>query len=436
MIFWLVAQGKKLWLRLLVLAADTWLHVSTETVQFTQLTPVRGSANYSFGLMPGCLTSNNSFTASSDSPCSLNPSASNVFLIDPSVSLRALHNISSSRTVLSRYDNRPTAYLGVPASIELSRRDFTARTFGVRTQCRPISDACNLEAAFGISTPFRCSPAFSGDVTQSGWIVEYFTDDTMSSNNTIWGVNNPFYFGIAALMNPSGGGTLPDDIPDIITPVHGGSAFVLGCSSAVYDIEYDSVNGSVTRFVTTLSNTSVSNIWQSGMAFTGVGYSTLQQAASVAVLSDTAQELADKIAIAYSQVSLAVGSNAVTPQPAPAVQERSSFLVARVPAAPLFRLVIANLLFAALGICLASIGLATSGGDVTDIQARLTVAGLVADRFEGLRARRGVTEMEKLFEENDGDGSMRVAIDRARRGGYEYKVWPINRSDGPQAAKP
>jgi hypothetical protein len=153
-------------------------------------------------------------------------------------------------------------------------------------------------------------------------------------------------------------------------------------------------------------------------------------------LSDTAQELADKIAIAYSQVSLAVGSNAVTPQPAPAVQERSSFLVSRVPAAPLFRLVIANLLFAALGICLASIGLATSGGDVTDIQARLTVAGLVADRFEGLMARRGVTEMEKLFEENDGDGSMKVAIDRARRGGYEYKVWPINRSDGPQAAKP
>lgn len=113
------------------------------------------------------------------------------------------------------------------------------------------------------------------------------------------------------------------------------------------------------------------------------------------------------------------------PTPALAAQERSSLLVARVPAAPLFTLVAANLLFVTLGVILTLIALSTSSGEVRDVQARLSIVGLVADRFEGMKARRGVESIDELFEERDGQRSTQVAIDRVAGGGYAYKAWPV-----------
>jgi hypothetical protein len=170
----------------------------------------------------------------------------------------------------------------------------------------------------------------------------------------------------------------------------------------------------------------VANIWQGPMARVSLGPGTtnLQQATNLAILSNSSQEIADKIALAYSLVALAVGSQAVGPYPAVAAQERQSFLVSRVPAAPLFTLVIANLLFVLLGIILTSIAIWTSGGEVREVQARLSIGGLVADRFEEKRGKDGIEKMDDSFEEKDGNGSMRVAIDRGNGGGYTYKVWP------------
>jgi hypothetical protein len=152
-----------------------------------------------------------------------------------------------------------------------------------------------------------------------------------------------------------------------------------------------------------------------------LGIPSLQQATALAVLSNSAQDIADKIALAYSRVALAVGSQAVRSYPAVKAQERQSFLVSRVPAAPLFALVISNLLFVLLGIILTGIAIRTSGGEVREVQARLSIVGLVVDRFEEQRGRDGVEKMDDYF---DGNDSMRVAIDHGNGGGYEYKVWP------------
>lgn len=317
------------------------------------------------------------------------------------------------------------AYLGIPASDALSQRDYAATTFGISTHCKPISNECNLIAYIGSSTPFECTPAFFGDVTQAPgmFISTYLTDATMSSNDTINGIQNPFYVGLAAIVNQQIGSSLTAS-PEIITPVHGGVSFVLLCAATVYDIQYNSVNGTVTKFIATPSNDSTVNIWQGSMAFPLLGSPQLQQAASLAALSSSAQELADKIAFAYSKLALAMGAEAVTPTPALAAQERSSSLVARVPAAPLFTLVVANLLFVAIGVIFTLVALGTSGGEVRDVQARLNIAGLVADHFEGAKARRGVESIDELFEERDGHSSIRVAIDRVPGGGYAYTTWP------------
>jgi len=75
----------------------------------------------------------------------------------------------------------------------------------------------------------------------------------------------------------------------------------------------------------------------------------------------------------------------------------------------------------ALGIVLTGVALGTSGGEVRELQARLSIVGLGADRFEALRGRGGVEKMDEYFEK-DGSGSGRVAIDRADGGGYIYKA--------------
>ena len=400
---------------------------------FTQLTPTGAQTNYSFGLPPACLLSNNSYTAelNKEAPdgsdqCSIEIAGTGIFLIGASTALKTLHNISNTQAVLTHYaDEKPYTFLGVPPSKQPANRDFTAHTFGAHTHCNVISKQCNLETESGGTTPFKCSDAFSGDVTADTqpWHMAFFTDGSMSNNETYAGVDNPFHFAIATSTSFSGGGSVVADGEDVVTPMHGGYAFVLGCSSSILDIEYDVVNGSVTRFEPSLSNASVSNIWQTVMANTRVAYSKLEQAASLSIFGNSTQDLADIFAESFSRISLAVGSGALRPEPGDAVQHRRSFLVTRVPVAPLLCLVIANLLFVVLGILLGGIALVTSRSETRDVQARLTVSGLVADRFEGERARRRVGHRRELFEESEGRGSMRAGIDRAAASGYEYKVW-------------
>jgi hypothetical protein len=197
------------------------------------------------------------------------------------------------------------------------------------------------------------------------------------------------------------------------------------CTTTLYDIEYDSVNGTVTRFVATASNDSVANAWEGPIEYISgdPGASTLKQAAALAIFSTTAQELVDKIALAYSRTALTLGAQVVIRTPVLAVQERQSFLVSRVLAAPLFTLVAANLLFVLFGVVLTGVALKTSGGDVREVQVRLSIIGLVADRFEGQRSRDGVEKMDDYFEEKEGNDSMRVAIDKSDGGGFAYKVW-------------
>jgi hypothetical protein len=81
-------------------------------------------------------------------------------------------------------------YVARPLTPELSFRDYTASTFGMETQCNAVSKQCNLEAQDGASTPFFCSDAFQGDVSEMdeeevypdctpncypNWYLTYFT---------------------------------------------------------------------------------------------------------------------------------------------------------------------------------------------------------------------------------------------------------------------
>jgi len=405
---------------------------------------------YGFALSENCTFGNNSIPAQlqqlidTNGSCSVNYYTNGPVLVDGSTTLSVLNDISDSITISFFSSDLDYVYLGIHPSSELASQDYTATTYGAQTQCRPISTACNLNAFSFVATDFNCSPVFKGDLSTTPWQMQFFTDEGMLNNNTLYGVSNPYYMGWAALINPNGGGTLVTGNgngggtsldPEIIVPMGGGLAFVITCNTTIFDVEYDSVNGTIARFDTQLSNDSVTNIAQVttelmtkigsnlGNDPAKPGYLYLAQAANIASFSDTAQELADKLALAYSMATVSMLAGAVQAVPALQAQTRVESLVAKVMVAPLFALVLANLLFALLGLVLMCIAMGVTNGDVKNVQSRLNITGLIADRFEGSRADRVVKDVEDLFEESEGQSSIRVGIMPSVKGGSRYYVW-------------
>ena len=337
--------------------------------------------------------------------------------------MQVLNNISSLATVSTISIGQDYAYLAVPSSIGLIDEDWRAESFALQTQCRLASRECKLHVADGAGTPFNCSSAFQGDVTTDpqGFLTSFFSDGTMSDSDTNQGGGNPFYFGMAGLVNPSTGNN--SQVPNIVVPMHGGAAFVVLCNTTVLDVTYNSINGTISNFHGTPSNTSTANVWQTVMAFTSVGWSNLKQAASLAALGESSQQFADDMALSFSKTALAIGSQSIEKRPVLAVQKRSSFLVARVPAAPLYALVGANLLVVVVGVILTIVALVASRGEVKEVQSRLSIFGLVADRFEGKAATLAVKDIDGLFRESKGQKTSRVGITNAAEGGFVYTTW-------------
>ncbi|GAB1214584.1 hypothetical protein ATERTT37_003748 [Aspergillus terreus] len=219
---------------------------------------------------------------------------------------------------------------------------------------------------------------------------------------------HPFYYESARITTPSGGSVPKSD--EFVPMLHGGKAFIPGCSTTIYVIQYDHVNGSITRFVPTPSNTSTSNIWQSIVSKIPGVTNTVDQAVLAGSSSRSAQEFVDQVALAYSNVVLAGGAESLEKWPALAVQTRITPLVTRIPAAPLITLVVVDLLYV-----------------VPEIQARLNVTGLVADPFE--QPGTEVRYTEEMFEEYASKDNKRVAIERGSHGGYEYTTRRLEATD-------
>ncbi|KAI3049420.1 hypothetical protein CBS147352_5956 [Aspergillus niger] len=395
----------------LVSLADTWLHLTTTTVSFTRATVATNNTDYSFGLTPQCLKGNNSVAAQEDTGlCSVSMAVTGQFLANATVSLGVLNNVSDFATVYT-YDNNSTmySYLGIPdGTASVTDRDYEAQTYGAATH------------------------AFAGFIDSTELITGFFTDSSMTTDiedneTSNYGTGNPFYYVIAGVLSTSGG-TVPNST-EFVQNESGVYGYVLGCNTTIYDIVYDRVNNSVTRFLPTDSNTSVSNIWQTSIAQTVDWEPSIELEIGAAAFSQTGQEFADKIAQSFSKVILALGADGVESRPALAAQQRETSLVSRVPMAPLFTLVAVNFLYVIVGLIFAGIAIKTARGAVPDIHARLGITGLVADRFEDPGSRKEVHSADDMFEEYAGHPSRRVAVEPEDEDGvYVFKSWDTSKS--------
>lgn len=415
--------------------ADTWLHLTTTTVPFTRVSPVIDKSKYSFGLVPRCLESNNSIPAglnSDGSACSI-AMGNSIFLSNSTLSLQALSNISSESTVYTHvdFDGKPYTYLGIPPQSSQTNHDFTARTYGANAECSLISQQCNLHAAAAI-IGYNCSRVFNGSLTDRDLVTGFFTDKTMRTKCDFTTpyyspteAGNPYYLALTTIQTTMG--ERPGGLAEtaFVQNLHGGLAFILGCNMTIYDIEYDRVNGSVTRFQTQPSNTSVSNVWQTSMAYVIEWKWAMKQAVGSAFQSTgTGQQFADSVALALSQTNLAMGAQGVEAREVVGIQERTTSLVARVPIAPLVALVVLCALFTVAGIGLTISAVWAARNEVPDLKARLGISGLVADRFEGPGLRQGVHSVDDFFDEYAERTDKRVAIERRdETENYRYTLW-------------
>jgi hypothetical protein len=146
---------------LLVFLADTWLHLTTTSTNFLQVDPTISPPNYSIVLNSTCKNASDVF--GSAPLCTVRTSADgSISFLNASASYVVLGNISDLMTVATITSDVPFVYLGIPSSPELAMRDYSASTFGMQTQCAPVSRKCSLNALDGASTPYYCTPDFQG----------------------------------------------------------------------------------------------------------------------------------------------------------------------------------------------------------------------------------------------------------------------------------
>ena len=353
-----------------------------------------------------------------------------------------VNNVSSTNQISSFTNNGIEYAVLLPASVSRST-DFRAATFALSTQCTPVSRSCNLKGLYGSSTPFNCSTGFYGDATilkqfssarrassPVGYVLlsEWEGKSNITSNSKDM---NPFFVGTWANVDTQG--SLPgapnssvqlSDDPEIITPVHGGSAWVLKCNTSVYDLVYTYRNGTVTDPLLSLANASTGGLIAAPMN-DNFPLSNLEIAAKVASFSSSAQQLADKWANSYSEIALGLSAGVMTSKRSDMEHRRTPILVARIPKAPLFTLVTLNLVYVTIGLGLALYAALASdfAGGSGAMRQRLTIQGLVAECFEdSRRAPQGWNEVERLFAENDGKGlSGRVAAEEGENGGWRLR---------------
>ena len=194
----------------------------------------------------------------------------------------------------------------------------------------------------------------------------------------------------------------------------------------VWDIKYSAVAHQVKSLSATKSNSSVAGIASlPGLAafmFLPHQYDRALQYASSSASS--MQAFIDSYALGLSKIRSYSLSTQMSPRPALLTQTRDSKVITRVPVAALWLLVLANGLYALLGLGLAVTALIYTNPSVHQVYTRMSITGIVAQLFEREYAERAVESEEMLFRENvDKDAEIkRVGVRRTDTGGSAFAI--------------
>lgn len=232
--------------------------------------------------------------------CIISMAVTNVFLVGANEAARVMSNTSSTNAVYDMYiDDKHYAYMG-PATVQ-SDLDYRAETLAMHTQCSQIGKQCDLRVTSGASEPFSCTDSLYGDLAvptingldvdgvtglafRSAGIVFYrdagLTKLANISTNTesfLTRPSNPQHLAAWARVELAATEEQTAD-GNVVTPMHGGTTWLLNCTATAYQVTYDFINGSIQNAAAELANGSVGTIMNSGNYY-GFGKVALETAA-------------------------------------------------------------------------------------------------------------------------------------------------------------
>jgi len=294
---------------------------------------------------------------------------------------------------------------------------------------------------------YHCSDLFLGDLAgnlsnglNAGTVVrlEQFNDPelTIGQPSRFPGGANPVFAAFAAYVNDVGirlteNGTdltcgrvlASKDTANFIVSKLLGIAYIVRCNVTLYDAVYNWVNGAFHNFTTlTLSNATLSATVNGPLQLNATfGNNNLMSNALLATMSNSTQEALDSIAYVYSQTTLGLASGIFRPRVNLQEFTRQQLIVAKIPFAPFYSLIVLDLLCALIGAVLAIVAVVKrdySGGSL------LTLWGLVAQAFESLPPHGDIRDVKNMFQEARDGTSKVVGIEKVgESGSWRFKTY-------------
>lgn len=189
---------------------------------------------------------------------------------------------------------------------------------------------------------------------------------------------------------------------------------ILLCATEILEVKVQSVNSTLAiseshyakdkTLVRVITGTTAAETFYSD---------ALRQGFMLAGLEKTIENLAASFADAFSRTFVALVSGVTEPVMNSAQWDRKNRLLARIPMAPYWTLVILSLGAVLLVVVVTMMALGKATGDVTSVgQAKLRVSpeGLAALAFEDTRGSKEAMDNGGLFEENSTGGRRRKVV--------------------------
>ncbi len=324
--------------------------------------------------------------------------------------------------------------------------DFLATTVAVTTRCELVTQDCQLNST---GPGFSCFGYQSPSFTYSGEVGIDPTASMAPDNMTTTMVGIQF-FNDSALQNPVGFGNQSTELFVAQNPVHfltwskgfppvdtsntkfdemrqnkflqvdasGENVFVLKCSTSIYSTTYAWVNGTILQrnqidaFYPSLAPDVYGAIFSAPFAInSALGHLSLENAAALAAYQISPQDLSKEFADGFSRAAVALSAGIMSPATNLLEQSRSNTeLLTSVPKIPLYVLIGVMALYALVSFILAVLAyLLMDLSEAQQVQARLTVDGLVAELFEpAVNQEQTVTTIEQLYDEHKPKKSQEV----------------------------
>jgi hypothetical protein len=457
-----------------VFLADTALHYYTETVPFSKYS-TNTQPMYSFGRGPSdeCLNWNR--TEHLCLPCSVPSWApgdqaaetqainekGEAFLVQQNISRKSEVRLVQDATL----ENADLAIL-IPQwqSIPLEL-DFHATTVGVSTQCSLITTHCNARriGSDDTETQFNCSDSFYGvlglqpvlsdsdnatdpNVPPLNWKqvqnlqYGFYTDPQLTQSYATGAFNprtdtldlsgncvpdaeliNPVYLGVASRMSSL---TLNND-PGVLEGQDGSYVdLMLSCAYTTYQVNYTWFNGTVQDVSFAPSpNGTLAEMFHGSQMYASItgGAPDLELSILEAAQQPNTTAFMHRWGSLYSVKVLSTIAGYSTGRPSMQEQERTVFLVARVPTVPLWAIIACSLAYVILGLAMGWAAFKSSSSNVQDLAARLSLAGLTAAAFEERdgtgRHERIINDADSAFSKQE-DGTRRVGVEGLAQTGY------------------